>query len=149
MVKKDDPILVSPTATIKEALKQLDLSARRALLVADADGVFRGVLTDGDIRRAILSGKNLDEGIDEVYNKSPKALYEEEYDDETAKRLFLHHHFDLIPILGQKPDNSAIRFMVGVLFGERGGRGKSRRAVPRIPLGDNGRRKRHQNGAIH
>ena len=161
MVKKDDPILVSPTATIKEALKQLDLSARRALLVADADGVFRGVLTDGDIRRAILSGKNLDEGIDEVYNKSPKALYEEEYDDETAKRLFLHHHFDLIPILarnrtiaryvswseffsgnaaeGEKAEEPSLEYPLVIMAGGKGTRMAPFTKVlpkPLIPIGD-------------
>lgn len=161
MVNKDDPILVAPEATIKDALKQLDISACRALLVADHDGILRGVISDGDIRRAILSGKDLDSGIEGVYNKSPNALYEGEYNDEAAKTLFLQYRFELIPVLandgtisryvswseffsgssasGERADYPPLEYPLVVMAGGKGTRMAPFTSVlpkPLIPIGE-------------
>lgn len=161
MVKKDDPILVAPDATIKDALKQLDISACKALLVADHKGTLRGVLSDGDIRRAMLSGKGLDAGIEDVYNKSPNALYEDNYTDEAAKQLFLKYRFELIPVLasdhtisryvswseffggnsamGERSDYPPLKYPLVVMAGGKGTRMAPFTSVlpkPLIPVGD-------------
>jgi perosamine synthetase len=41
--------------TILDALKIIDLNAKGILFVVDNDGVFKGTLTDGDLRRAFIS----------------------------------------------------------------------------------------------
>lgn len=47
---------IAPSATIAEALRRLEVAGTGALLVCDAGGTLHGLLTDGDIRRAILGG---------------------------------------------------------------------------------------------
>ena len=45
--------------TIKEAMEALDKTAEKVLLVVDNGQALIGTLTDGDIRRHILKGRNL------------------------------------------------------------------------------------------
>lgn len=53
--------IINSNATIKEALQQLnDLGVNLTLFVVDENKVLLGVLTDGDIRRALLSGTSID-----------------------------------------------------------------------------------------
>ena len=56
-------ITVESNLTIKEAMKALDKTAEKCLLVVDQENTLKGTLTDGDIRRALIEGVNLDEKI--------------------------------------------------------------------------------------
>lgn len=47
--------VIGPTASIAEAVRRLEIAGTGALLVCDPDGALRGLLTDGDVRRAILN----------------------------------------------------------------------------------------------
>jgi dTDP-glucose pyrophosphorylase len=47
-------VLISPHATITDAMAQLDAAGTGALLLCEEDRKLFGILTDGDIRRAIL-----------------------------------------------------------------------------------------------
>lgn len=66
-------ILLSPTSTIRETLKVIDSGAKKIALVADANKKLIGTITDGDIRRAILAGADLDATVDKFYNSNPIA----------------------------------------------------------------------------
>jgi len=46
--------VIAPAASIAEAVRRLEIAGTGALLVCDGDGTLRGLLTDGDVRRAIL-----------------------------------------------------------------------------------------------
>ena len=52
LMNKD--IFVNENTSIKEALKKLDKSAEKILLVVDEEKRLLGTLTDGDIRRYII-----------------------------------------------------------------------------------------------
>ena len=60
--------VVSPDASLRDAIARIDASGIQAALVLDADGRLTGVLTDGDIRRAILRGRALETPTREVMN---------------------------------------------------------------------------------
>ena len=66
-----EKIKLSPNSTIKEALKIIDSGAVKIALVVDENDKLLGTITDGDIRRAILKGKNLEDGIEDIYFKNP------------------------------------------------------------------------------
>ena len=63
--------LVLPSATIKEALRILDGSGMRMVLVVSQGDILLGVITDGDIRRALLRRADLDTPLGEVMNCNP------------------------------------------------------------------------------
>jgi dTDP-glucose pyrophosphorylase len=62
---------VAPAASIRDALTAIDDGAAGICLVVDADGGLVGVVTDGDIRRALLRGAGLESPIDPLVTTSP------------------------------------------------------------------------------
>jgi dTDP-glucose pyrophosphorylase len=54
-------VIISPEVPLKTAIAQLDRAGTGALVLSEGDGRLFGLLTDGDIRRAILRNVSLDE----------------------------------------------------------------------------------------
>jgi Nucleoside-diphosphate-sugar pyrophosphorylase involved in lipopolysaccharide biosynthesis/translation initiation factor 2B, gamma/epsilon subunits (eIF-2Bgamma/eIF-2Bepsilon) len=94
-------IFINTSASLKETLKQLDTSALGVLLVVDDLNKLLGTITDGDVRRTILSGAELSESINGHYNSHPYFFLDTEYSDEKAKEVFLTKRFELIPVVDQ------------------------------------------------
>jgi len=69
-----EKIKLSPKATIKDALRIIDSGAIKLALVVDEEDKLLGTITDGDIRRAILKGKDLSDSIEYVYFKNPLTV---------------------------------------------------------------------------
>jgi dTDP-glucose pyrophosphorylase len=92
-------ITVKLDITIRQAMKVLDKTAEKCLLVVDEDGKLLGAITDGDLRRGILSGMNFSENISECYNKDATTFTKGNYTREDAKRVLREKQLDLIPII--------------------------------------------------
>ncbi len=60
MPQNFEETVVSETATLRTAMEVLDRGSLEIVLVVSPDGTLLGTLTDGDIRRAILSGVSLE-----------------------------------------------------------------------------------------
>jgi dTDP-glucose pyrophosphorylase/CBS domain-containing protein len=60
MKRDPGPFLVRPDNTIREVMACIDANAQGIALVVDAEDRLVNTLTDGDIRRAILAGVELD-----------------------------------------------------------------------------------------
>lgn len=56
--------VLSPSASIKQAITKLNDTGLQIVLVLDASDTLLGTLTDGDIRRGLLKGLTLDDAID-------------------------------------------------------------------------------------
>lgn len=63
--------LIGPTSTIREALQVIDSEALRGAIIVDGNNRLLGVVSDGDIRRGILSGVSLDSPVSNVMNTKP------------------------------------------------------------------------------
>ncbi len=94
-------ITIHPQATIKEAMEVLDKTAEKVLLVVDESQALIGTLTDGDIRRYILKGRNLSGIIQDAFHPNPIFIFQEDFDPDKIKEDFLENKIDLIPILDQ------------------------------------------------
>ncbi|MGL6051718.1 MAG: CBS domain-containing protein, partial [Aeromonas salmonicida] len=55
MSKNWEKVVLSPDHTVRDALAVINEEALRVCLVVDQDQHLLGVVTDGDIRRAILN----------------------------------------------------------------------------------------------
>lgn len=62
---------MGPSATLQEAIAQLDNTGLQIILIASPDGVLLGTLTDGDVRRAIINRIDLSENISVAMQSSP------------------------------------------------------------------------------
>jgi dTDP-glucose pyrophosphorylase len=69
-------ILIGPDVSILEAMQKIEKgSAQIALVIGSSDRLL-GTVTDGDIRRAILRGRKLEERVDTVMNADPLTFVE-------------------------------------------------------------------------
>lgn len=94
-------ITISGKSSVKEALKKLDQTAEKVLLVVTEDNALLGTLTDGDVRRYILKGKKLEDNIEQIYNKNPVSIQSAEYSIELAREIMLLRKIELIPIVNE------------------------------------------------
>jgi dTDP-glucose pyrophosphorylase/CBS domain-containing protein len=72
--KKWKQAILSPGATIAQAIRNLDIVAIQIVLVVNEDGVLLGTVSDGDIRRGLLKGLTLNSIIDSVTNHKPVVV---------------------------------------------------------------------------
>ena len=71
MSKNWEKVVLSTKHTVHDALTVINAAALRICLVVDDKRHLLGVVTDGDIRRAILSNVALTQSVTEVMNKAP------------------------------------------------------------------------------
>lgn len=64
-------IIISQDSKILEAIKNLNASSLRIVLIVDENKKFVGVVNDGDIRRAFSSGYDVNSSIRNAVNKKP------------------------------------------------------------------------------
>jgi perosamine synthetase len=55
-----EAFIIPVSATLRDALARIDANSRGAAFIVDSAGVLVGVVTDGDVRRALLAGKTLE-----------------------------------------------------------------------------------------
>lgn len=68
---KIDDIKINQNASIKQALKVIDKGAIKVAVVLSDDGLLLGMLSDGDIRRALLKSMSLDDSVNTIINRDP------------------------------------------------------------------------------
>ena len=94
-----DELCVPPELGLIDAMKRLDETGYRVLLVVDDKRRLLGVLTDGDLRRYILRTGQLDGRLQDAYNPHPIFLTQANFSEARAKRVLLEHHIDVLPIV--------------------------------------------------
>ena len=75
---------ISPDTNLLDAIAILDKGSLQIALVVDPNKVLLGILTDGDIRRALLRKISLSDSVDKFMNKDFKFIYS----NTTEKRAF-------------------------------------------------------------
>lgn len=93
--------MIDEEATLIEAMKKLDIVAKKVLFVIRKDQ-FVATLTDGDIRRNILKKKSLDSKIKDIANYNPKFLLEK--DRFTARKYMKKNSIEALPIVNDNGD---------------------------------------------
>jgi len=64
-------ILMAPTRSLRDALEVINEQASQVVLVVDNEDHLLGVVTDGDIRRALLKNLGLEVPLSEIMNLTP------------------------------------------------------------------------------
>ncbi len=146
-------------ASIKDALKKVDLGITKVLLVLDDNQGLKGTLTDGGVRRYLLHGNSFDNNIYEVYNKNPITIRAKYFTVDIAKILIVENKIDLLPILDDNnrvveiihrdklffeaglavPNTSRVHVPVVIMAGGKGTRMEPFTKIlpkPLIPIGD-------------
>lgn len=111
------------TLTVSEAMKQIDTNQNGILFLVDRDNKLLGCITDGDIRRYLLSGGKMEALAIDAANKHPKYAKT----IEEAHRLYHKKNYIVIPVL----DENGV--VIDLFEGEPRGAKKRRNSV-NIPV---------------
>lgn len=96
-------LIIAPKTTMKEAIVQLNETGKKALFVADPSGRLLGSITDGDIRRAIIRGKEFSTPVASIMCSTPQSLNANQKDYRAkAKQLMLDFDVEHIPIVDER-----------------------------------------------
>ncbi|NBJ97517.1 nucleotidyltransferase [bacterium 1xD8-48] len=101
-------IYVEENNTVLEAMELLDKNAKKVLFLQN-NGVLSATITDGDIRRWILKGGDLQAEIGNVANYQPKYLYEGQ--ESLALSMMKEYGIDAVPIVDGKHTIKEIVFL--------------------------------------
>ena len=66
--------LLLVNSTLQHAIRNLDETGLQIALVVSPDGVLLGTITDGDIRRGLLHGLDLNSSIDSIIHRKPLVV---------------------------------------------------------------------------
>ncbi len=96
MIDNDLQKFIGPgSLTILEAMQRIDGNTYGIMFVTDGYGHLKGCLTDGDVRRYLLSGGKLEDCVLSAMNKAPKHARS----IEEATKLFHKKNYIAIPII--------------------------------------------------
>ena len=66
-----EPLLVLPGETVRELIERIDRNMTGLALVVDSERRLIATVTDGDVRRAVLAGIDLDAAVEELLARKP------------------------------------------------------------------------------
>ncbi len=129
-------LVIESSFSLRSAMGVIDKTGLQTALVNSTDGKFLGTLTDGDIRRAILSGATLEELIEPYVNHQPvivSSFDEKKIAYAAMERLALRcvpvvTQGKIIGLLSQNKTNPVNNFHNPVLI-MAGGRGERLRPL--------------------
>ena len=91
--------LIDQSSSIKDALIKLNALASDAILfVVNSNNQLLGSLTDGDIRRGLIKGVNIESKVTEVIQPNPKYIRKGDYDLQDIVK-YRNKNFRIIPVL--------------------------------------------------
>ena len=91
--------IVAPENNISSVIEQILINGQRAVIVIKKKKVL-GIVSEGDILKALIYKKKLHTKAENIMNKSFKFL--KSYDDKKAKEIFRKHLVSFIPIVNSK-----------------------------------------------
>lgn len=103
MTKEFSSILINKSASVKDAMKQLDKTAEKILFVIEDNNKLIGSLTDGDIRRWILKDGDLSSDVMDVCFKGTYYI-ETKYDLEKVKGEIFKRKIVYVPIVNENKE---------------------------------------------
>lgn len=80
-------VFILPTATIRDAIKILYTTAPKICLVIDAQEHLEGTVTDGDVRRGLLSGLDMDAPVNLIMNPKPLVAAPDAAPEELLEKM--------------------------------------------------------------
>ena len=93
-----EKVFMSREASIREAMRVIDQGGLAISLVVDAERGLLGTVTDGDIRRAILAGVDLDGPVEKVMNVAPLTVTPGT-DMQEIRRIFVDSLVKHVPVV--------------------------------------------------
>ena len=154
-MKEIRDLFIDKQASINTTLKKMD-DVRSKLLIVGSEKIFEGLISIGDLQRAIIKNIDLSTPISTVLRKDIIVAQEGDDDEKIKKRMFtiraefmpvLNEHNEVVEVIfwedlldaTKLPPSEKINFPVVIMAGGKGSRLKPITNVlpkPLIPIGD-------------
>lgn len=108
MKLKLNDFIVSGKETILQVMKVIDRNAKGIAFVCEDERLV-GVITDGDIRRYIISNGDLNGLVENIANKAPKFIYN--YENVDYESIMIENAITALPIVNKKQKLQSIKFL--------------------------------------
>ncbi|EAL0196206.1 TPA: CBS domain-containing protein, partial [Campylobacter coli] len=105
---------LTPDSSIEEALKVVGKERVRLGIIVDKKDKFLGVISDSNIRKALIKGKNLQSKIKDIYTKNPITIKENTSKNELLKLSAKTDIYDF-PVLNDKKEIISIKSISSLL----------------------------------
>lgn len=92
--------LLPSHATLQQAIRSLNETSLQIVLVISPDGTLFGTLTDGDIRRGLLRGLDLNSSIEAIVQREPLVV-PPEFTRDTVLQLMQANKIHQLPIVDE------------------------------------------------
>jgi dTDP-glucose pyrophosphorylase len=110
--------LVFETQSIRSTIEVIDKDALQIALVVNKEDILLGTVTDGDVRRGILKGLNLDEPVTQVMCRNP-IVTNEDASQEQILSLMEEKNIRHMPVIDQAGKVVGLKVLLEMLTGSR------------------------------
>jgi len=93
-----ETITVEASLSVSGAFARIESGGVGVLLLVDKEGKLKRTITDGDLRRLLLSGKGVDESLATLEDREP-IVADAEISEKDALAILNEHQIDHLPIL--------------------------------------------------
>ena len=97
---------ITQSSTLIDAVRTIESCAKRLAVVIDQESRVIGTLTDGDIRRSVLDGDDLNTPVTKAMNKQP-VVSRVGVSDSVLQKILIKNKIRSIPIVDE--DNRYLR----------------------------------------
>ncbi|MEM9824755.1 MAG: CBS domain-containing protein, partial [Bacteroidota bacterium] len=101
-------ISIEPETTILEAIRKMDETDRKLLIVLEEEK-FIGLLSIGDVQRALIKNQDFSIPVGRILRKEITIAYQDQAESE-IKKMMLQHRTEFMPVLDE------VGTLVNVLF---------------------------------
>lgn len=96
---KFEQLIISSEMSVEQAMQRIDKGACKTVFLVQ-DGILKGSLTDGDVRRFLLKGGSIRDNVCDVVNHSPKFFYVDNI--ESSQEYMAKHMLTALPVVDSK-----------------------------------------------
>ena len=104
--------IINPEVPILYALKKMDELDVKSLIVSRSDVALVGILSIGDIQRAIIKNISLSEHVSSILRANPRVLFNEQSESE-VKKIMVKYRMEFLPVI-----DSETKHLLKVYFWE-------------------------------
>ncbi|MEI8201403.1 MAG: nucleotidyltransferase family protein [Bacteroidota bacterium] len=101
--------IISENTTLLDALKLMDSTGFRSLLVLNATNKFKGILSIGDIQRAIIKDNKLETHVIDILRKNP-LIANNKTPFEEIKEIMIKFRMEFLPIINSDNEVETVYF---------------------------------------
>ena len=98
---KIENLIISPNKKIFDALRMIEENLHKSVIVVDKEKKLLGILSDADIRRALLKGIKLSDQIKKFYNKKIYFVYENKFNLTSVKKKIFDDNLFVVPVINK------------------------------------------------